>query len=148
MKQYVEKIDWCIFIQGRCEYKECNNCDDCPHTQPTLTKHEDNLLECTFEKLNMVDEFVPCTANNSNTMAKTHMCDEVTKLIQKYNLKLTGDSPANLKQYPLFFILKKTIGLGVPNKIYANKNEVCVVIYENTVYIIAPRIDNLWGKLK
>lgn len=138
MKQYA--VEWCLIIDEQCEYDDCN---DCPNNQPTSTEHEDNLLECEFmPETIMVDKLVPCKVNRSNVLAKTHVCDEVNQFIKKHNLKPTKYSPANLKQYLLFFMLKRTIGLGVPDKIYANKDKVCVIRYGDVVYLIAPRIEN------
>lgn len=138
-KQYAMDIEWCTLIHEQCKY---NDCDYCPCNQPEPSIHEDNLKECEFVKSSLVDNYLPCTVNLSNTMGKTQVSNKLKKFIQEHNLKLTGYSLTNLKQYPMFFTLKKTIGLGVPDKIYANKNEVCVVMYENDVYIIAPRIDH------
>ena len=131
-KPHVELREWCTLVNEECEW---DNCDGCPNNMPTLT-------HCEFYKLHMIDGSIACTINRSNTIAKTHMCKEVKDYIEKYGLTKTGYMPANMKQYPLFFMLKKTLGLNVPCEIYARKDNVCVVMYGNVVYLFAPRIES------
>ena len=138
-KPHVELREWCTLVGEECEW---DNCDGCPNNMPTLTQHEENLKDCEFHKLHMIDGSIPCTINRSNTIAKTHMCKEVKDYIKKYGLKKMGYMPANMKQYPLFFMLKKTLGLNVPHEIYAKKDNVCVVMYGDIIYLFAPRIES------
>lgn len=138
-KPHVELKEWCTLVGEECEW---NTCDGCPNNMPTLTQHEENLKDCEFYKLHMVGGFIQCTINRSNTIAKTHKCKEVKDFIKKHGLKKMGYMPVNMKQYPLFFMLKKTLGLNVPREIYAKKDNVCVVMYVNVVYLFAPRTES------
>lgn len=138
-KPYAEDIEWCTIVNEECEW---NNCDGCPNNISKLTKYEENVKECEFVHKTIIDKILPATVNGSNTLGKAHMNCSVLTLINHFGLEKVGYSPINMIQYPLFFMLKKTLALGIPREIYLKKNETCVVMYEDTVYLIGPRIES------
>ena len=138
-RPHMELIEWCTLVDEECEWDDC---EGCPNNIRTLTQHEENLQECEFVREIVINNILPVMVNKSNTIARTQWIKDVKRFVEYHNLKKTGYSPANLKQYPLFFMLKKTLGLGVPRKIYIAKDKTCVAIYESDVYLIGPRIES------
>ena len=139
MKPYMELKEWCTLVNEECEWDDCKGC---PNNIPKLTQHEENLQECEFVREITINHILPAIVNRSNVIAKVQQGNDLVTFIKYFGLKKTGYSPTNLKQYPMFFMLKKTMGLKVPAQIYAAKDKPCIVIYEDVVYLIAPRIEN------
>lgn len=137
-RQHMELREWCTLVDEECD---CNDCEGCLNNTPKLTQHEENLQECEFVNAIILNNILPAMVNRSNYIAKAQQGNNLITFIKHFGLKKTGYSPTNLKQYRMFFMLKKTLGLGIPHEIYAAKDKVCVVIYEDAVYVIAPRID-------
>ena len=138
-RPHMELKEWCTLEDEECE---CDDCEGCQNNTPMLTQHEENLQECEFVHEIKVDNILSVIVNRSNTIAKTHNSNDLITFIKLYNLKKIGYMPCAMKQHPLFFMLKKTLGLGVPRKIYIAKDKACIVIYETDVYLIAPRIES------
>ena len=138
-KPYMKLIEWCVLEDEKCEWDDCEGCQ---YNTPTLTQHEENLQECEFVREITINHILSAMVNRSNCIAKVQQGNDLVTFIKYFGLKKTGYSPTNLEQYPLFFMLKKTIGLGVPREIYIAKDKHCIVIYKDVVYLIAPRIEN------
>ena len=66
MKPHMELKEWCTLEDEECEW---NDCEGCPNNTPTLTKHEENLLECEFVHEIVIDDILPAMKNQSNTIA-------------------------------------------------------------------------------
>jgi hypothetical protein len=136
---YMEFRPWCTLVNEECEW---SNCEGCPNNTPKLTPHEENLQECEFVQELIIDHILPAMINRGNTIAEVQQGNTLITFIKHYNLQKTGYSPTNLKQYPQLFMLKKTLNLGIPHKIYSAINKPCVVIYDDVAYVIAPRIES------
>ena len=135
---YMELREWCTLVNEECEW---SNCEGCPNNTPKLTKHEKNLQECEFVVKLKISNMLSTMMNRANTLATAEIDDKLYHFIKFHNLTKTGYSPNNLKQYPLFFMLKNTLGLGIPQEIYTAQNKTCVAVYGDIAYIIAPKHD-------
>lgn len=140
IKKYMELWEWCTLVNEKCEH---DNCDGCPNNIPKMTKHEENLQMCEFVTVTHLKKTdINVTVNRSNDIGRFENTHDVKKYITYHQLDKCQYHPNFLKQYPLFFILKRTLGMGVPREIYPKKDMPCVVFFDEDVYLFAPRIDN------
>ena len=137
-RPYMELREWCTLVNKECEW---SNCEGCSNNTPKLTKHEENLQECEFVNELTISNTLLTVVNRANTLGKTEISDKLYRFVKYHNLTKTGYSPNNLKQYPLFFMLKKTLRLGIPREIYTANCKTCVAVYDDFAYIIAPNHD-------
>ena len=139
-RPHAKDVEWCTLVNEECEW---DNCDGCINNPPILTKNEENLKYCEFtDTIYLKEPKVNIFVNIYNTIGKFRTEQDAKKVIDSYCLHRYQYDPYTLKQYPLFFMLKKTHGLVVPKEIYAKKDSVCVVVYEDTIYLIAPKSNN------
>ena len=137
-RPHMELREWCTLIGDECNW---NHCEGCPNNVPRLTKQEENLLECEFVSKLKITKILPSMVNRANTLAKASIGDELDRFIQKQGLSKVTYAFASFNEYPLLPMLRSTLKLGIPDETYIAKHKVCVIVYGDIAYIIAPYHD-------
>ena len=137
-RQYMELKEWCTLADDECEW---NDCEGCPNNVPRLTKQEENALECEFVSELKIAKILPSMVNRGNTLAKASIGDELDRFIKEQGISKVNYPSANFDEYPLLPLLRSTLKLGIPDETYIAKYKVCVVVYGDIAYIIAPYHD-------
>ena len=132
---HMELRRWCTLIGDECNW---NHCEGCPNNVPRLTKQEEDALECEFVSKLKIAKMLPSMVNRGNTLAKASIGDELDRFIKQQCLSKVNYSSADFDEYPLLPLLRSTLKLEIPDETYIAKHRVCVIVYGDVAYIIAP----------
>lgn len=106
-----------------------------------MSQHEEDEQECEFVCEHTIGDILPATVNLYNTLARAKVDDVLYLFILHQDLSKVDYSSANFDEYPLLPLLRSTLKLEIPNETYIAKHKVCVIVYGDVAYIIAPYHD-------
>lgn len=137
-RPHMELREWCTLVNEECEW---NHCEGCPNNVPRLTKQEEDALECEFVRELNIAKILPSMVNRGNTLARAKVDVVLYLFILHQELSEVDYSSANFDEYPLLPLLRSTLKLGIPDETYIAVHRVCVAVYGDVAYIIAPYHD-------